>query len=181
MSSVWLRTICPRLPRRRRSSRQIVSPELLESRTLLTASVGIGVRILPGLIGNPQDPLPASTTNPESKTTEVPQNAPTPSVIPTFDFSGKWNYTGENVEGYVIVNQLNKKADTLLRIGDLEFDMKAKIHGDRLTGKFKKTLPLLKINGKFDVTRINSTTFSGTITVKTNGQPTEFLIQGTHV
>ncbi len=195
MSFVWLRTVCERLPRRRRNATHFVSHEQIECRTLLTASIfstsaGTGLRRAPSIVEDQQPLTPVLSTKShanthssptKSGTTDVPQNTTNPTAIPTFDFSGKWNYTGESINGYIIVNQLNKKADTLLRIGDLEFDMNAKIHGDRLTGKFKKTIPMLKINGKFDVTRVNSTTFLGTLTVKTNGNSNDFSIQGIHV
>lgn len=105
----------------------------------------------------------------------------TPTAVTPFDFSGRWNYTGDTVNGFIRVNQIGKKASTLLRIGDLEFDMQAKIKGDRLTGKFSKNLPDTKIRGKFEATRINSTTFSGLLSVSTNGNPAELPILGTRV
>jgi len=105
----------------------------------------------------------------------------TPTAVTPFDFSGRWNYTGDIVNGFIRVNQTGKKASTLLRIGDLEFDMQAKIKGDRLTGKFSKNLPDTKIRGKFEATRINSTTFSGLLTISTNNNPAELPILGTRV
>ncbi|MFO1023090.1 MAG: hypothetical protein U0903_20720 [Planctomycetales bacterium] len=122
--------------------------------------------------------LLSATTTPHPHSEKVQ-----PHSVPPKDFSGKWNMTSDVFSTAKIdVQQIGRKSTAVLRLGDVNFDVNAKIKGDQYVGKFKKTILDTRYTGRIDVALLNPTTFVGTIVVKASGSATtNSTVNGTHV